>query len=244
MNIYLSLGIIAVAGAIGAWEIIQKRRKKSMLAGEVSEARSDELNGMNKQTSIWPGKNIRDYIGNQTIVDWLKTHGPDPELWHSISVFTVPDLRNIELYAWLVDQPEFDAASAAFLFHSLEGWGMLGYVEGEAPYNEAWDPARFLTVKKIAERFARNEFSGPNYTLMRREDDGTPNDYEQMVRQSEQRFGKVLFKVPNQIFEYETRNRTNSKFHYSDYHYNPFGKDVGTIIQLTDDQLMDLVNRY
>jgi len=244
MNLYLGLGIIAVAGAIGVWEIVQKRRRKLVLAGEGSQTRPNDLNGMNEQTSIWPGNNIRDHIGNQTIVDWLETHGSDPELWHFISVFTVPDLRNIELYAWLVDQPELDAASAAFLFHSLEGWGMLSYVEGEAPYNEAWDPRRFLTVKKIADRFERNEFSGPNYTLMRREDDGNPNDYEQMVRQSKQRFGKALFKVPDQIFEYETRNRTNSIFHYSDYNYNPFGKDVATIIQLTDDQLTGLLNRY
>lgn len=235
MNLYLSLGIIAVAGAIGVWEIVKKGQKKSMLAGQIYETRPDELNGVNEQRSIWPGENIRDHTGNQTVVDWLNTHGPDPELWHSISVLTVPDPRNIELYAWLVDQPELDAASAAFLFHSLEGWGMLGYVEGEAPYNEAWDPQRFLTVKKIADRFARNQFSGPKYTLMRREDDGNLNDYEQMVRQSEQRFGKALFKVPNQIFAYEIRSRTKSKFHYSDYDYNPFGKDVGTIIQLTED---------
>lgn len=243
MNLYLSLGVIAVAGAIGAWEIAQKR-KKSKRTTSIPETQPDEVKEGVENASIWPGINIKDDLADLTIVDWLKTHGPDPELWHFLAVFTVPDKRNSELYAWLVEQDQLDAASAAFLFHSLEGWGMLGYVKGEAPYADASDHDNFLTVKRIADRFEKNEFSAPNYTVIRREDDGNRDAYEQMVRQSEQRFGKALFKVPEQIFDYKTRTLINPKFHYSDYHYNPYGRAVENILQLTDTQLINLIDRY
>ena len=182
--------------------------------------------------SIWPGDDIRLQLGNGNIVDWLKTHGSDPELWHFIALYTVPDTRNSELYRWLVLQPNLDAASAVFIFHRLECWEMLNIDPSKISDNDEWTSNRFFIAKTIADRLELGNFQGPEFTVFKLEDNLSPQGFRLEIESAIANFGAVPFNIPDALFKYEVRKKIDLKLNYSDYHYNLYGDLTGDVIVL------------
>ena len=63
---------------------------------------------------------------NIALLEWLKVHGPDPDLWHMLVCNTDPDGRD-EVYRWIAEQAECDAGTAAQIFQFSNGQEAYDY---------------------------------------------------------------------------------------------------------------------
>lgn len=192
-----------------------------------------------KRESIWPGRDIRLELGDRHIIDWLKDHGPDPELWHFIALYTVCDGRNVALYQWLANQKQLDVATASHLFHVLEGW----IIYGEETMTDPWEKTRLPIIKTLFNNLKNGVYTGPKYTLLKLEEVSlTEKEYEIEYTMYRHNHKNEPVKAPSAIFNYANRELIDLTYHYSDFHYNPYGAQTDNVLKLVGSQrkLLDI----
>lgn len=88
-------------------------------------------------------------IGLGVLGDWLKERGPDPDLWHMIANHLNYDYpESMEIFEWIVDQPECDAATAADILLLLSA---EAYMNAETEEDAGYHKNEWRLAKKICD---------------------------------------------------------------------------------------------
>lgn len=145
------------------------------------------------------------------LLDWLKLQPPDPDLWHDIATGLDPD-GSFKVLEWIVQQPDCDAATAAYIFHVSNAYDLFGFPDDQAAGMYA--PA-FRAVVTIIDRWREGSFPTARFTF---EPDGRPEPldvYTDAAERAAARFGKAPFHVPATLLQLRQGERTRSRYFFN-----------------------------
>ena len=145
------------------------------------------------------------------LLDWIKRQPPDPDLWHDIATGADPDGMD-DVFEWIVQQPECDAATAASIFHVSNAYDLFAFRDAQSAGMYA--PA-FRTVATIIERWREGSFPTARFSF---EPVNPPEPMETYVEAAERaaaKFGSSPFHVPETLLDVHPGERSRSRYFFN-----------------------------
>lgn len=153
---------------------------------------------------------IRTELNGRTLLEWLKQHGSDPELWH----YLLPRVHDWggkadKIFSWVVRHPDCDAGTAAEVFHLFNPFDNL------KPNYPDYRRAKIKTLKHIITRWENDDFKTFNFgfqdILGMMETEESHREYE---RKFIEKHGRINFISPASIFELREGKTPDPAYHY------------------------------
>jgi hypothetical protein len=121
-----------------------------------------------------------------------------------------------KIFLWIVEQPECDAATAAFIFHANNSFEALEYPNREAT-ETAYIADQFQIAKTVAERWIRGGFRTRRFSFDSMGYEESLASYQQSAERARQRFGRPAFDIAPGLFEFRSGEDANSGYFYSEF---------------------------
>jgi len=98
---------------------------------------------------------------------------------------------------------------------------------------DSWEKARLPIIKTLFNKLNNGSYKGPRFTLFELQDVAlTKEGYEHEYTMYRHNYKVEPPTVPQAIFDYANRELIDLSFHYSDYHYNPYGDITASVVKL------------
>lgn len=191
---------------------IENKRNEERLQ---TEARSESLRakgaGKTDLSRLLDLHNQKDK--HACLFDWLVRQPPDPALWHELATQSDPDGME-SIFLWIVQQPECDCATAAFIFHANNSFEALDFPNPEAA---GYRRDGFLIARTIATRWADGSFPTYRFPFVSMGYEETLDSYRKSAEAARQRFGAPAFEIPPRLFDFRPGEEPDSAYFYSDF---------------------------
>ena len=154
---------------------------------------------------------LRREIGGLSILEWVRQHGTDPELWHMLAHQYSDDL--LPSYEWIVNHPDCDAGTAAMLFHVLNAYE---YYE-KSP--EMLDELRrkdiqFRIVETAVQRWLGSHFKTNRLTIYEMGYEESIQGYENRVKKAVLKYGASILEFVPEMFVFDKGVREQTAFYF------------------------------
>lgn len=147
------------------------------------------------------------------LLDWLKSQPADPDLWHDLATNSDPDGMD-EIFEWIVNQPQCDASTAAFIFHVMNAFELLAYPDESKAgmYDD-----RFRAAVVITRRWREGSFPTARFSFQSEGYEEPLEYYREQADEAAAKFGAAAFDVQEGLFELRKGERTRSKYFFNDH---------------------------